>query len=568
MKTVMFFFPVWIFMSLSSVAFGQKEIRSSFDSTVSRQRFIVDSLRQELAKVKSSIEIIKAKVDSSKTVSEMDEHQLDELQESLSEIGGKLSAISDEAAEIAHEAARVYDVEKAVVQNGDYTLEEGQTVSGNIKVLNGDAYINGTLNGSLIVVNGDAHIGEKGRVSGNVVTINGRTRLKDGAHVDGSIIEQNGSRFVKTRKLTEKIRNIERSGLWDEPSFLFSRFAFNYNRVDGLFLGFGSKKGYFWSGAQSYSPYGFVGYAFGLHKWRYQLGLDKWFGNVDRFEVGIEGHSLTDSKDTWIIGPKENTAFSLVAREDYMDYFGRTGGSIHLAQYYRMESRIVLTFQVDRYDSVAKSTNWSIFGGEKSFRDNPAVPSGLMRSVVLEVDHRSKSGITSSRTGWKASLRGEVTVGGDFNFRMLSWNIARYQPLFKGAQFDFRFAGGTSGGVLPLERSFQLGGFNTLNAFGYKEYSGNRMLLLNLEVLLNPDLFNEFPFNLATLVLFSDIGQVVSTSPDNGMLEGWNAIKGNGFKSDLGVGIGDEDGSWRVFISWRTDVNTPPVFGVRLSRPF
>jgi len=568
MKRVKLLFLFGISLAITSPALSQQEWRSDADSSLSRQRFVVDSLRQELAKIKGAIRNFKTRIDSSKTISENDELELSKLEEEVSDIGERLSAISEEAGDIAQQAAKVYDVESAVVQNGDYTLEEGQTVSGNIKVLNGDAYINGILNGTIIVVNGNAYIGRTGRVSGNVVTINGRIRLKEGARVEGSIIEQSGSRFRRSEKLTEKIINIERSGIWDEHNFLFSRFAFNYNRVDGFFLGAGSKKEYFWSGAESYSPYGFVGYAFGLHKWRYQLGLDKWFGNANRFEVGLEGHSLTDSKDYWIIGPKENMLYSLIAREDYMDYFGRTGGSIHLAQYYKMESRIVLTYQVDRYDSIAKNTNWSIFGGGKLFRDNPAIPAGWMRSLILEIDHRSKSRISSSRLGWNASLRGESTLGGDFSFRMLSWNVARYQPLFEGAQLDMRFAGGTSNGKLPLQRSFQIGGFNTLNAFHYKEFSGNRMLLFNMEVLLSPHLFDQFPLNLATLILFTDIGQVTQTSADNGILEGWNSIKGNGFKSDLGVGVGNSDGSWRVFVSWRTDVSSTPVFGVRLSRPF
>lgn len=540
----------------TSFAFGQREYCLSGDSTLSRQRIDVDSLRHELSRINT--EINKGNK----------HHDLDTLRKELSEVKKKLSDISEEAADIAQQAAYIYDVKSSMVQNGDYTLERGQTVYGNIKVLNGDAFINGSLKGSLIVVNGDVCIGEEGDVTGDVITINGRIRLKKGAQVRGSIIEQNGSRFKRTSKLTEKIIGIERSAIWDEKNFLFSRLAFNYNRVDGFFLGVGTKKEYFWSGTESYSPYGFVGYAFGLHKWRYQLGLDKWFGNVNRFEIGLEGHSLTDSKDYWIIGPKENMVFSLLAREDYMDYFSRTGGSLHLAQYYNMESRIDITYAVDKYESLINNTNWSIFGGKKSFRSNPAVRGGWMRSLIFGIDHRSKSILSSSRIGWKASLRGEATLGGDFNFRILSWNVARYQPLFDGAQLNLRIAGGTSVGDLPLQRTFQIGGFNTLNAFPYKIYTGNRMLLFNTEILLNPDVFNQFPLNLATLILFSDVGQVAEASSSDGMLDGWGAIKAGAFKFDFGVGFGDKDGSWRMFISWRTDLSSAPVLGVRLSRPF
>ncbi len=539
------------------------------DSTASDQGGVIDSLRAQMKGIERSYQLLKARTDSTQQFSEADRLELEKLSQEMTSVGEQLRELTQNAGRLASEAADVYDVKNAVVENGDYTLASGQVVNGDIKVLNGDAFIHGTIKGTIIVVNGNAYVRSSARVTGDVVVVNGKAHVSEGAEVEGNVIERGGTELDMRRSITSKLHMLDHPDIWSKPSFLFDRLAANYNRVDGLFLGIGQRKEYFWSGVESFSPYGFAGYAFALHRWRYQAGLDKWFGNENRFEIGIEGHSLTDSKDYWIIGPKENSLYSVLAREDYMDYFSRDGMSVHIAQYYDMNSRAVLSFDVDKYSSLSDMTNWSIFGGHKVFRPNPAVGEGWMRSVVLELQHRQYRGDTK-RTGWMADLRGETTVSGAFNFSMLTASVVRYQPLFRGVQLNMRFRGGTSRGILPMQRVYQIGGFNTLNAFPYKEFTGNRLVLFNAEVLFNPELFKRssfFPLNTVTLILFGDVGEAQAAG-NVGMTSGWNLITMNGLKSDYGVGLGNGSGSFRIFLAWRTDISASPTFGIRIARPF
>ncbi len=193
-----------------------------------------------------------------------------------------------------------------------------------------------------------------------------------------------------------------------------------------------------------------------------------------------------------------------------MDYYSRQGAAFHIAQYYEMNSRITLSYDVDKYSSLARNTNWSIFGGDRIFRDNPAIDEGWMRSIVVDVEHRNYNG-EKVKQGWIADLHWETTLSGAFDFRVLTADAVRYQPLFRGLQMNVRFRAGTSSGELPIQKSYQIGGFNTLNAFPYKEFSGNRLLLANLEFLFSPDLFTRsdfFPLDTGTLILFADAGQV------------------------------------------------------------
>lgn len=539
------------------------------DSTGNDQGGIIDSLRAQMKGIEKSFLLLKARTDSTRQFSEADRLELEKLSQEMTTVGEQLRNLTQNAARLADDAAAVYDVKNAIVENGDYTLSQGQVVNSDVKVLNGDAFVHGRINGTLIVVNGNAYVRNTARVTGDVVVVNGKAHISSYARVEGNVIERGGTELEMRQSITSKLRMLDHPDIWSKPDFLFDRLAADYNRVDGLFLGLGQRKEFFWSGVESFSPYGFVGYAFALHRWRYQVGLDKWFGNEDRFEVGIEGHSLTDSKDYWIIGPKENSLYSIIAREDFMDYFSRDGFSVHVAQYYDMNSRAMLSFDVDKYSSLSDMTNWSIFGGHKVFRPNPAVGEGWMRSVVLDLQHRQYRGDTR-RTGWMADLRGETTVSGAFDFSMLTAQVVRYQPLFRGVQLNMRFRGGTSRGILPLQRSYQIGGFNTLNAFPYKEFNGNRLVLLNAEILFNPELFKRssfFPLNTVTLILFGDVGEVKDAG-SVGMTSGWNLVKMSDLKSDYGVGLGNGSGSFRIFLAWRTDISASPTFGIRIARPF
>lgn len=537
--------------------------------SVSTQGSLIDSLRTQMRDVEHSYRLLKQRTDSTHEFTDADKLELEKLSQTMTALGEEISQLTQNASKLANDAADIYDARNATVENGDYTIAEGQIVDNNVKVLNGDAFIHGTLDGTIIVVNGDAYVRSTARVTGDVVVVNGKAHVSENAQVEGNVIERGGTDLQVRRNITEKLFNIDHPDIWQQKSFLFDRLAVDYNRVEGLFLGLGQNKEYYWSGVESFSPYGFVGYAFALHRWRYQLGLDKWFGNENRFEVGIEGHSLTDSKDYWIIGPKENSLYAFLAREDFMDYYSRDGMSIHVAQYYQMNSRIILSFDVDKYSSLSKITNWSIFGGHKSFRPNPEISDGWMRSIVLDIQHRQYRGNTR-RTGWLADLRGETTVSGAFDFKILTAQVVRYQPLFRGTQLNMRLRLGTSGGILPPQRTYQIGGFNTLNAFPYKEFTGNRLALFNIELLFNPELFkrsNFFPLNTVTLILFSDVGEVQSAG-DVGLTQGWNLMRLGEMKSDYGVGLGNGSGSFRIFLAWRTDISTSPTFGIRIARPF
>ncbi|MBR9977131.1 MAG: BamA/TamA family outer membrane protein, partial [Bacteroidetes bacterium] len=255
---------------------------------------------------------------------------------------------------------------------------------------------------------------------------------------------------------------------------------FRYNRVEGLYLGIAQSKRIYWNSKPWLVSTGSLGYGFANHTWRYSLGLYLPFYLEDQIiEIGAEGHSFTDSKDQWAFDRDENTLIALIAREDFLDYFERRGFTATASWYFRgkddLNLRATVGYAHDTYASMTRSTNWSIFGGDKDFRDNPGINNGNVNSIILSAGMNTLASLDVRKNGWDATLQFEKAgdvFAGDFAFSQLLLDLRRYQPINTHLNLNLRLRGGISDGVLPLQRAFELGGPSTLPAYRYKEFTG------------------------------------------------------------------------------------------------
>lgn len=353
-----------------------------------------------------------------------------------------------------------------------------------------------------------------------------------------------------------------------------------YNRVESLFLGVNFPNRYSWD-TRSISLFGSVGYGFASHRWRYNGGLAQQFGmGKTLIEVGVEGHSLTDSRDQWLVGDGENSLAAVLLRDDYRDYFGREGFSAWAGLYGRWrysDMQFRIAFLNDQYASLDRATNWSVFGGEKLFRDNPPVNEGRMKSILTSFEWHYERERSYFTTGWNLAASMEVAgqpFASDFTFHRYVVEATRYQQLGRYENLNVRFRAGAGTGDVPLQKGFDLGGISTMPAFSYKEFSGNRLLLANAEYLLNGKLFDDvenFPSWLlrnTNFILFYDAGYVATAPTNASALEGFEHLTIDKIKSDWGFGIGTRDATMRLAFAWRTDVAEPVHVFLRLSRPF
>ncbi len=364
---------------------------------------------------------------------------------------------------------------------------------------------------------------------------------------------------------------------------------FRYNRVEGVYIGVSNPHEVKWESQPILNGTFSVGYGFASHRWRYSLGLyiPLYFEN-QVFELGGEGYSFTDSKDQWIVGRDENTFTSIIAREDFMDYFGREGFTVTASWYTRSDDGLGTRFHVgyrhDTYNSLPKNTEWSVFGGDKIFRPNPEINDANIISFFISAGLTTVLEIDDQLEGWSLSGSVELAGGpvkGDFDYNQFILDIRRYQPLGRVANFNIRGYAGFADGTVPLQKTFQIGGVSTLPGFRYKAFEGTSVLLINAEIVANNRLSSRTSgwvkklVSLFNPILFFDAGavdqpeRIVSRSYRNGALSTENGSSFGSWYYDAGFAIGDSDGDWRIGMAWPLNgTETGARFLLRLTRPF
>ena len=467
---------------------------------------------------------------------------------------------------------------------GNTVIQKGDTVNSNVVVKGGDLTVYGHINGDILVIGGDLYLRDGSYVGGNIKVINGEVNRDDDAIVVG-YVDKSSSR--KEKAYREEDKNFRRSSTklnanWVSETTNLDNFIFRYNRVEGLFLGAGSEKRYYWEAQRSYSLYGSAGYGFKSHSWRGNLGLSRQFVVDDGqlVEVEVEGHRLTDTKDDWLIGLQENTAAALLIHEDYRDYFRRDGFGVNIGYATQQDyftAQVKAGYLADDYRSMENQTEWSMFGGNKRFRPNPAIDDGTLHSIAASAGLSTVSSTIDGPEGWSALATAEFadkSLGGAFSFNRYVLDVRRYQPLGAYDNLNVRIRVGSSEGALPLQKTFEIGGLGTVQGYPFKGEMGNRMLLMNTELIVNGDFLGDLSFwpswlmRGINLLVLSDAG-LVRTADNGGILtSGFNGIGFSDFRHDVGAGVATRSGSFRMAFVWRTDRSEPARFVFRFARPF
>lgn len=484
-------------------------------------------------------------------------------------------------------------VRKAIVEEEDHkadheyegktTIEKDELVEGNVVVKGGDLIVFGEIDGDVLVVGGTLYVKEGGRITGDARVINGDIVKEEGGVIEG-YMDKTRSRTSSHREMQERFRtrSTTLNANWVNELTTLDDFIFRYNRAEGLFLGLGSEKRYYFEGYRDYSGYGSVGYGFKSHKWRFNLGLTRQIvvGEGQLIEFGLEGHNLTDTKDQWIISQGENTAAAFFIHEDYRDYFGRAGWSVNTAYTVQKEdltSQFKVEYLQDKYTSMDNRTEWSLFGGNKVFRLNPPIDEGRMRSVLVSLGISTVMKSMYGQRGWSAfgtAEFAEESFGGDFAFRQYMVDVRRYQPLGRYDNLNIRVRAGTSEGVLPVQKVYEIGGLSTVQVLPFKAMAGNRMLLANAEYIVNGDILHDIDFWPSWLmrginfVFIGDAGWTRTIRPSANFDEGFGELQLKQFRSNLGVGVSNRSGTFRIAYLWSTDGSNLNRIIFRFSRPF
>jgi hypothetical protein len=242
-----------------------------------------------------------------------------------------------------------------------------------------------------------------------------------------------------------------------------------------------------------------------------------------------------------------------------------------------LTGQVKVGYLSDEYTSMTNQTDWSLFGGNKVFRLNPLINEGMMRSVVGSAGLSTVTTTIYGPQGWSILGTAEVAkknMKSDFEFNRYVGDLRRFQPLGRYENLNVRVRVGSSEGTLPIQKAFDMGGLGTIPAFPFKGETGNRMLLMNAELILNGDFLGDLDFWPSWLlreinfIVLSDAGLVRMMPANAQWTEGFENIRFSDLQHDVGVGVATRSGSFRVAFVWRTDRSEPARLMFRVARPF
>jgi cytoskeletal protein CcmA (bactofilin family) len=478
---------------------------------------------------------------------------------------------------------------------GDVTIEPDEFIRGDVVTLRGTVHVQGEVDGDVVAVFGSVELDSTAYVDGDVVSVGGKIYREKGAHVNGDLVQttitgvkvDDGDQHVSVgitgisigpKKGDEwERKKYRRTGRWN-PNIDDEPFMFRYNRVEGLFLGLRLERDD-WrdNGSAWFDLYGHAGYGFSRKRGCYQIGLERSIFGKYGPVVGAEAHDIVDSEDEWIIPTFENSLAAFFLREDFQDYYRKEGYSAYVSHDISEYLTLTAEYRKDHHHHLKRKTHWSIFGGDKKFRENPLLDEIEFRSVAATITLDTRNSYKYPDQGWLINLIGEF-AGKDLNkngvdFDRFIVDIRRYQPITYGENLDFRLRAGSSRGNLPAHLKFDLGGISTLRGYKFKEFPDeNRMILGNIEYRIHG---RRSPFNRMfgwsdfSFILFADAGYIWSVDDTLKAQEGFDDLDWEDIYTSIGFAISNRDGNVRLNFAKRLDEKGEPiVVTFRINRPF
>jgi hypothetical protein len=321
---------------------------------------------------------------------------------------------------------------------------------------------------------------------------------------------------------------------------------------------------------------GHVSYKTAADRVGYTLGFERPFFAARKLYVGGELRDLTASDDQWQASSLEASLAAIGPRRSVRDYYRQRGVQVSAAYRAHPQVELLAAWRTERQENLPVESDFSFWHGDDAFRPNVVARDGRLNALVIgaSVDgqgfeqesleatyrrhqiqslfgerldrRRSRTDLSAIwRIDWTSEISAPDAFGSDFDFRR-HIVAARYRkPLSPHQDFGARAMAGWSGGTLPPQRLFGIGGYGTVHGYEFKESIGTSLALVNFEYALGwRDAF--------TIVGFYDTGRT-STN------EEW--LKGVGF----GIGLGD----FRIDFGYRLSAVPGSLRVVlRFDRPF
>ena len=340
-----------------------------------------------------------------------------------------------------------------------------------------------------------------------------------------------------------------------------------YNRVEGLFIGYQLEIEPTSSRDVAFQ----VGGGYGLHntepRWDVGVEIDKpkWFLSGTIFD-------RTTSPNESIIRPAENTVFTFLFKGDYLDYFRAKHGFEVNARY---KATRFLSFvgylSAFQYRNMPVDVSWTVFRGDEAFRPNPIIREGDAGLAKIGISYTNKRKSPVFRNAWVASAVYERGFR-EFPYNGLALSFKRYQKTIFGKQaFVLRGLLGSRESI-DEQHLYDIGGISTLRGYRIKEYTGNRIILFNVDYLFRGDIVGKISSRagqFVELIGFADAGWVTLRPKADNLIAGFGDFRFGDLKYSAGGAISLYRQLIRFNVARRFDSDIDDwTFSVRFRRQF
>ncbi|MFC1490547.1 BamA/TamA family outer membrane protein [Candidatus Latescibacterota bacterium] len=292
---------------------------------------------------------------------------------------------------------------------------------------------------------------------------------------------------------------------------------------------------------------GGVKYHFANKEWTYLAYAEKHLFDDFRFTFGGTYRLDYESSMDWTIPQDDSSINAFLLGTETKNYYQVEGSTGYISQMFTDMFEVKAEYFEEDFSSLKKHTNWSIFNHRHVKEDNPALNGSSLGKIT---------GLRYSMTfnNNASFMNSEIHLEMEKTFDENSGTLPPYTRFLGSIVYNTRFAfnnlikmriaGGYSEDILPEQKSFRLGGVNTLrgyefgmvpapaagmNGFNYQG-GGSKMFLANF------DYFTGHSGDNLRLILFGDVGNVWQVG---------EKVEKNDLKRDLGIGIAFEGDFFR-----------------------
>jgi hypothetical protein len=244
----------------------------------------------------------------------------------------------------------------------------------------------------------------------------------------------------------------------------------------------------------------------------YTLGFEKpVFGRTKLF-LGGELHDLTASDDQWQVSSSEASLAAIGPRLSFRDYYRRRGVQVSSALRVHPQVELLLAWRSERQEPLRVESDFSLWNSDEPFRPNRPAAAGRLNAVIvgasvdgygfdresLEATYRRHQLETPFgerlrgpdtdhdlsprwRIDWTSEISAPDALDSDFDFSRHIISSRARVALSRHQEFAARAIGGWSGGILPPQRQFAVGGIGSVHGYEFKEQIGDSLALVNLE---------------------------------------------------------------------------------------